>query len=439
MRQTNNRAEIYAFLDMIDHTQGDVHYVTDSSVLLAGWQKGRARRGGDAGSNKDLWFAIAGAIEERGEGAITMSKIESHTDFKEDTNLEEWIGNEVADVLAKAGAAFIEPDRNEVQACEWALATLHLIHLRLAVVTQQAIEDDPREDKRMERRKEASQAGQKEEDEVKKRRKRTMAARKQRTALVELNKISPHTLTEEGQDIRSRMVRCLTCGQRCARQEGEDALLAWARTPCSREATEEGLNGLPPWHDSHACVYWQRRRQWMCTRCGGCTSTGWKGRLQLLAEPCQDPRRKGREAIAAWRRGAVGQGPSREKDHSTVDAREKEAVEEEERRQEEEEEKAREGGATQTEAQRKLQGLRDRVQKRAKKEEEAQEERREGGEGGAVQVGGSSSSHHWRGGKTEGTAGIGGEVSSHSVKWVQNPPPPSSPKKKEGRLVATQW
>eukprot|EP00959_Pyramimonas_sp_CCMP1952_P146220 3061310-Pyramimonas_sp.AAC.1 len=65
-RQTNNRAELWALLHIIQHSTGRIIYWTDSAVLCRGWYNRRFSAKRHSKGNSDIRRRIKQAIQQRG-------------------------------------------------------------------------------------------------------------------------------------------------------------------------------------------------------------------------------------------------------------------------------------------------------------------------------------------------------------------------------------
>eukprot|EP00959_Pyramimonas_sp_CCMP1952_P101158 2116342-Pyramimonas_sp.AAC.1 len=107
-RQSNNRAELWAFFNCVKSTNDDLHFWTDSAALVAGWRNLRHQGPFNRGSNADAWQLIHKALINR-RGTISLLKIESHLTLEEALQggcpKHAWAGNNIAYKLADQAAA----------------------------------------------------------------------------------------------------------------------------------------------------------------------------------------------------------------------------------------------------------------------------------------------------------------------------------------------
>eukprot|EP00959_Pyramimonas_sp_CCMP1952_P062944 1315848-Pyramimonas_sp.AAC.1 len=109
-RQTNNRAEIWALLSVLQNSQGLIIYWTDSEVLMRNWRRKRHRAKKYHFGNGDIWMRIKGAIDHRGGGdeCITIRHMQSHLEWEDARRRDipewAWLGNRAADEQADAAA-----------------------------------------------------------------------------------------------------------------------------------------------------------------------------------------------------------------------------------------------------------------------------------------------------------------------------------------------
>ena len=82
-RQTNNRAELFAMIDAVARSDGDLIFWTDSEVLCKGWAECKHNYKAFVGGNSDLWYKLGQAVEDRSYGVITVKHIESHIKWDE--------------------------------------------------------------------------------------------------------------------------------------------------------------------------------------------------------------------------------------------------------------------------------------------------------------------------------------------------------------------
>jgi ribonuclease HI len=114
--QTNQRAELYAALRVLQMCLHKVEIRTDSKYVLDGATKyrhtwrtrgWRSRRGSDL-RNQDLWTELDSLLETRPAWAVRFIKVKGHSTWDDvasgGVSAVDKIGNDAADALAVAGA-----------------------------------------------------------------------------------------------------------------------------------------------------------------------------------------------------------------------------------------------------------------------------------------------------------------------------------------------
>eukprot|EP00959_Pyramimonas_sp_CCMP1952_P188339 3938750-Pyramimonas_sp.AAC.1 len=108
-RQSNNRAEITAFLDCMQTTEGCLIFYTDSDIPCKGWHSKRYFITGYKKAMGDLCKKMRQIISTREVAEVRARHIESHMSREQATDrgvrIEAWKGNENADQLAGEAAA----------------------------------------------------------------------------------------------------------------------------------------------------------------------------------------------------------------------------------------------------------------------------------------------------------------------------------------------
>ena len=275
MRQTVNRAELYALLDCLRSTQGSVTFVSDSAYVVNGFAKLSARASKfNPKSHRDLWSALATAAALRD---VEVVKVESHLSEAHPLVVDgtfpiAWVkGNDAADVLAGEAAADAEVPSRNVEAVKWVDATATLVRTRLAATLMSAAEANPHRTAPPRPTK-----------------KRVPVAEARLTALAQALADTAHTPDTDSDGAYS----CRMCGTSALQGHA----VPWLRTVCVKPsvlpfcpqaaapvAGAEVRLGNAIIHKSHAPVYYAEQRTWACTSCGRAAVNF----MRELAEVCK--------------------------------------------------------------------------------------------------------------------------------------------------------
>ena len=282
-RQTNNRAELWAFKSALTHTEGNLIVWTDSEILIKGWRA--MQEGKKPKKNLDIWQEIEKEAKQRGTGKVTLQHIESHISAEEAKAkgypAHAWFGNKAADTLAGEAAETeghrIDP--GEITLYEWVRATSNLIAQRIATTTKEALERNAKDKEKKETL--------------------TTAEFKQATKKREITEMISQTKHSIKED-KGRW-RCTKCGESIQRKGGDKEMRKhWLQGDCKargqmqeckdRQAMDAkvGLRVCDRLaHTSHNLVFSAAQAKWFCRACGAtCVEQGGYISSKLGAE-CQ--------------------------------------------------------------------------------------------------------------------------------------------------------
>ena len=132
LRQSIDAAEIYAAIMALRFACGAIVRISDSSLVVGGWQAGRAWCVAASRPNADLWCEFWRAAEDIGCENISVEKVKAHTTEaavqKGEISARDRYGNALADEFAKKGARL----HRTLQATRDRAADLRLQSKRLA-------------------------------------------------------------------------------------------------------------------------------------------------------------------------------------------------------------------------------------------------------------------------------------------------------------------
>ena len=261
-KQTINRGDLQALLQLANDFEGDIDYVTDSAYVCRGMERLATKR--LPNSHKDLWRALRSLLRGR---RVACHKVESHMDMARlhclGAPFQWYLGNAEADALADLAANLVSLGLNHTRRVQAIDRMAFLIRARAVATLLHAAEVDPH----------------------------TWAPRNARQAGPSLEaacRSSQHMAHGKG-----RSWSCGTCGQKVAMRKRK--LLAWLATPCvapsscpfAPEVTRvQGPSAIQVGHQtidrSHAVIRDKGLDLWACTTCG---ASG-RERLEALARPC---------------------------------------------------------------------------------------------------------------------------------------------------------
>ena len=263
-RQTNNRAELYAFLHTLRSTHGPLTYWTDSDILKRGWDRRRHAARRFHRGNGDLWRMIAKELRSRegGELDIDVAHINSHIDLETALTKgwppEAWHGNAAADHRAGEAAAAHQIPEQRMACFEWVRATSHLVRQRIIQAQLDALSATPPwswHEKQPARAKRAE-------------------AKQQKATFFQLVHTSPHALTK----MATGGWKCTTCLQCIGGKQRGAAERDWLKRctgpppPPAAYGSNRGrsimLKGKYS-HGSHELRWSRWKSMHFCGNCGG--------------------------------------------------------------------------------------------------------------------------------------------------------------------------
>ena len=273
-RQTNNRAELAAFISALQCTAGPMEFWTDSEILCKGWRNRRYEKRNYAKGNGDLWRTIGKELQERGgRDEVIVHHIQSHLSQREAASKgypeRAWYGNQKADELAGHAADSHQIAPQQLQCYEWVRAVSSLVRNRIAQAMMDSFKLNP-------------PLTWEEKKELKK---KAAKLKPKAATLEELAKQSQHLL-----DKTKNGWQCRRCNQNVTKDRATMARW-WLMKPCAepekpqpqRQKGSIVLKGRAS-HSSHDMKYSKTQSKYYCFNCGG---TGVTILSKKLSEICK--------------------------------------------------------------------------------------------------------------------------------------------------------